>query len=139
MKKTILLLLSCFMLMVLATPAKSQIAKLVPATTVKAGGISSTLTTTDTALATIPVDGATQSVTVYHNKVAGTVSAVWYLQGTVKAAKWESIDSLVISNATGQKTFSFPAIKPYASYRLYAPHSGSGASSTFEIYHLRRN
>ena len=121
-----------------AVDSSAQLVKQITGTTANSGIVKDTLNGADTAYVAIPVDAATQSVSVYDKKVSGTVGGKWYLQGTVKTGKWESIDSLTRANGDGQKTFSFNTVKPYASYRLVGYQSGSSPLSTFSVYTLRR-
>ena len=121
-----------------AVDSSAQLVKQITGTTANSGIVKDTLNGADTAYVSIPVDAATQSVSVYDKKVSGTVGGTWYLQGTVKTGKWESIDSLTRANGDGQKTFSFSSVKPYASYRLVGYQSGTSPLSTFSVYTLRR-
>lgn len=121
-----------------AVDSSAQIVKSLPGTTANSGKVKDTLNGADTAYVAVPVDAATHSVTVYDKKVSGTVGGKWYLQGTVKSGKWESIDSLTRSNGDGQKTFSFGLMKPYAQYRLVGYQSGSSPLSTYSVFTVRR-
>lgn len=121
-----------------AVDSSAQIVKSLSGTTAKSGIVKDTLNGADTAYVSVPVDAVTQSVSVYDKKVSGTVGGKWYLQGTVRPGKWESIDSLTRGNADGQKTFSFGAIKPYAQYRLVGYQSGSSPLSTYSVFTVRR-
>lgn len=121
-----------------AVDSSAQIVKSLPGTTANSGKVKDTLNGADTAYVNVPVDAATQSVSVYDKKVSGTVGGKWYLQGTVKSGKWESIDSLTRTNGDGQKTFTFSSVKPYASYRLVGYQSGSSPLSTYSVFTVRR-
>lgn len=121
-----------------AVDSSAQIVKPIPGTTANSGIVKDTLSNADTAYVSLPIDAITHSVSVYDKKVSGTVGGKWYLQGTVKSGKWESIDSLTRTNGDGQKTFSFSTIKPYAQYRLVGYQSGSSPVSTYSVFTVRR-
>ena len=98
------------------------------------------LSSTDTANAVLPIDNTVTAIEMSGTKTSGTVGGKIYYQGlNLKGDTWTSLDSLTISNTAGyqHKRIAITTPLPYASYRFY--YLSTGGVWAPGAYYLRRN
>jgi hypothetical protein len=100
-----------------------------------------TLSATDTAYATLPIEPTFKSARAYVTKVSGTVGGKVYLIADYGDSNWERLDSLTLANQTlNYKLFTIPNNNfTYVNYRIQFITNSGTQSVTPSVKYLRRS